>query len=62
VRLILAYSRREIAEMIGVSTETAIRLLGRLRSKQLIKSGGRDLLIPDPSRLARIANHGSIAA
>lgn len=27
-RVVLAYSRRELAEMIGVSTETAIRLLG----------------------------------
>ncbi len=56
-RLVLAYSRREIAEMIGVSTETAIRLLGKLKRKQVIATDHRELIVTDPERLARIANH-----
>ena len=32
-RVTLAYSRRELAEMIGVSAETAIRLLAKLTSR-----------------------------
>jgi CRP/FNR family transcriptional regulator len=60
-RLTLGYSRRELAEMIGVSTETAIRLLGRLKQKQAIETSHRDLLITDLDKLARIANHDAVA-
>jgi len=55
-RVALAYSRRELAEMIGVSTETAIRLLARLKQKRLIEVGRHDLVVTDLSRLARLAN------
>lgn len=51
----LGYSRREIAEMIGVSTETAIRLLGRLKQKDLIATDRRRLIIGDLEKLARLA-------
>jgi len=61
-RLKLDYSRRDLAEMIGVSTETAIRLLGRLRQKRLIAVRHRELVITDPEKLARVANHESTAA
>ena len=53
----LAYSRREIAEMIGVSTETAIRLLARLKQKRVIETDHRELVVIDRERLARLANH-----
>ncbi|MGH7789188.1 MAG: Crp/Fnr family transcriptional regulator, partial [Candidatus Binatia bacterium] len=56
-RLHLAYGRRELAEMVGVSTETAIRLLAALKRKGAITTEGRDVLIADPERLARIAQH-----
>jgi len=46
--------------MIGVSTETAIRLLARLKRKQLIETYGREVVIMDAARLARLAAHGSI--
>ncbi len=58
-RVALHYSRREIAEMIGVSTETAIRLLGRLRDKELLSAHLRDLVITDLDRLTRLAYHAS---
>jgi CRP/FNR family transcriptional regulator len=61
-RVALGYSRREIAEMIGVSTETVIRLLGRLRRKGLITSHGREIVISDVQKLSRIANHVSMDA
>ena len=61
-RMRLDYSRREIAEMIGVSTETAIRLLARLKQKRAITTNHRELIITDADRLARLANHDDIAA
>jgi len=60
-RLKLAYSRRELAEMIGVSPETAIRLIGRLKDKRAITTKHRELIITDPEKLSRLANHDSIA-
>ncbi len=62
LRLELQYSRRELAEMIGVSTETAIRLLGRLEEKKAIIIAHRELAIADPEKLARIANYEDVAA
>jgi CRP-like cAMP-binding protein len=56
-RIALGYSRRELAEMIGVSTETAIRLLGKLKQKHVIATDHRDVIVTDPVRLARIASH-----
>lgn len=57
----LNYSRRELAEMIGVSTETAIRLLGRLKEKHVITTQHRELVITDAEKLARIANLDNLA-
>ena len=60
-RMRLDYSRRELAEMIGVSTETAIRLLGRLKQKRANTTQHRELIITDAEKLARLANHDNIA-
>jgi CRP/FNR family transcriptional regulator len=56
----LPYSRREIADMIGVATETAIRLLGSLRRKKLVSGELRELVITDYERLCRLAQHSSV--
>jgi CRP-like cAMP-binding protein len=56
-RLQLSYKRRELAEMIGVSTETAIRLLGKLKEKRAISIDGRDVLITDVGKLKKLANY-----
>jgi CRP/FNR family transcriptional regulator len=56
----LSYSRRELAEMIGASTETAIRILGKLKRKRLLSAQQRELTITDLDRLTRLAGHGSI--
>ena len=58
----LVYTRRELAEMIGVSTETAIRLLGKLKQKKAIKVDGRDITITDIEKLTRVARHDEVDA
>jgi len=59
-RLHLRYTRRELAEMIGVSTETAIRLLAALKRKGAIAADRRDVVIADVERLLRIAQHDEV--
>jgi CRP/FNR family transcriptional regulator, cyclic AMP receptor protein len=59
-RLQLHYTRRELGEMIGVSTETAIRLLARLRQKQAIRVRQKEVTITDVQKLSRIANQGEM--
>lgn len=62
LRVEAAYSRRELAEMIGVSTETAIRLLGKLKSGGLIAIDHDGIDIVDLERLSRLAHHGDLEA
>jgi CRP-like cAMP-binding protein len=61
-RVALPYTRRELAEMVGVSTETAIRLLARLKKKKAIDTNRRDLVVIDAEKLQRIANTDNVAA
>ena len=58
----LTYTRREMAEMIGVSTETAIRLLAALRRKGAIDADRRDIVIIDVERLVHIAQRNDPTA
>ena len=60
VHVPLPYSRREIGEMIGVSTETAIRLLAGLKHKRVVEFGRQELVLVDSDRLRRLANQESI--
>lgn len=55
VLLRLPYSRAELAQTIGVSTETAIRLLTKLARKGTIEVDGRSVMVPDIQRLRRLA-------
>ena len=57
----LRYSRRELAEMIGVSTETAIRLLTRLKTRHVIATSPQEITILDSPELTRIASRDEIA-
>jgi len=61
-RAVLNYTRRELAEMIGVSTETAIRMLSRFKQRRLIETCGREVIITDVHKLGRLAAHGSISS
>lgn len=58
----LSYSRRDLAEMIGVSTETAIRLLGKLKRNRMIATDSDGIDIIDLERLTRLAHHGDLGA
>jgi CRP-like cAMP-binding protein len=61
-RVALEYTRRELAEMIGVTTETAIRLLGRLKRRGLIAVDNRELEILDVEHLQRFASRAELEA
>jgi CRP-like cAMP-binding protein len=58
----LDYTRRELAEMVGVSTETAIRLLAKFKRDGVISLAGRRLVVTDQDKLARIARYSDIEA
>lgn len=58
----LRYTRRELAEMIGVSTETAIRLLGKLKLKRAITVDRRDVTITDFDKLTKLAHYDDTEA
>lgn len=62
MRVPLDYSRRDLAEMIGVSTETAIRLLAKLKRNRMIATSAGEVVITDRERLARLAHHGDVTA
>lgn len=47
--------REEVAEMAGITVETAIRLLSAFRREGLISIDGRAVTLTNPDRLARIA-------
>lgn len=52
IRLKMAYTHEEIAEMIGTSRETVTRLLKVFREKKLISLKGSDLIIHDTKKLS----------
>lgn len=56
VELRLRLKREEVAELLGVSTETAIRLLGTFRDEGLVGLDGRAITLLNRTRLARMAH------
>lgn len=56
------YSRAELAQRVGVSTETAIRLLRKLSNKGLVEVDGRTVVVPDLDRLRRVARADELEA
>lgn len=55
-RIDLQLSREELAEMIGITQETAIRLLSEFRTDGLIEVKERDITILNPKALLDTAN------
>ena len=55
VRVGLTLKREEVAEMAGITVETAIRLLSVFRDEELLTIDGRTITLLNPDRLARIA-------
>ena len=55
VQVGLTLKREEVAEMAGITVETAIRLLSAFRDEGLLTIDGRAITLLNPDRLARIA-------
>ena len=55
VRVGLMLKREEVAEMAGITVETAIRLLGVFRDEGVLTIDGRAITLLNPDRLSRIA-------
>ncbi len=53
--LVLPFTRHEIAQMSGTTTETAIRLVNRLRKSGIISPGGRKLVIRNQTKLEALS-------
>ncbi len=51
----LPYSRRALAEMIGVSPETAVRLLSRLKREGIVDADLHSFVVVDAPALAQLA-------
>lgn len=54
----LPVSRKEIAELIGMSTENVIRILSEFRKEHIIKINGKEIEIVDKGILTMICLHG----
>jgi CRP/FNR family transcriptional regulator len=57
IRVGLTLKREEVAEIAGITVETAIRLLSVFRSEGLLTIDGRTITLLKPERLARIARY-----
>lgn len=51
----ITLKREEVAEMAGVTVETAIRLLSAFRDEDLVSIDGRSITLLNPDRLTQIA-------
>lgn len=49
---LLTVPRSQLAQMVGVSTETSVRVLGQLKKEGLIGTRGRSIQILDPRGLS----------
>jgi CRP/FNR family transcriptional regulator len=54
----LPISRKEIADLIGMSTENVIRSLSEFRQNKIIKINGKEIEIVDMERLNQISQYG----
>ncbi len=54
----LPISRKEIAELIGMTTENVIRILSEFRKENILRINGKEIEILDYDRLKMIFTHG----
>lgn len=54
----LNLTRKELAELAGMSTESVIRILKKFQEDNLITISGKTFTISDPEGLQRICDHG----
>lgn len=58
IEIPLALSRQEIAEMVGTTVETAIRVMSRWNREGILLTGHERFVIPDREKLKAAANVG----
>jgi CRP-like cAMP-binding protein len=56
-RFELPVSRKEIAELIGMTTENVIRILSEFRKEGIIRINGKEIEIIDKSKLQFLSEH-----
>lgn len=54
----LPISRKEMGEIIGMTTENVIRILSEFRKDNIIEINGKNITIKDIKRLEKISEHG----
>lgn len=54
----LPVSRKEIAQLIYMTTENVIRILSEFRKDKIIRINGKNIEIIEPERLKQISEHG----
>jgi CRP-like cAMP-binding protein len=52
----LALSRQEVADLVGTTVESAIRVLSRWGREKILITGEERFVIPDGERLQRVAS------
>lgn len=55
-RITLSLTREEMAEMIGTTQETTIRLLSQFRKLGLVRLDNKSITLLDPSKLSQLVN------
>lgn len=55
IRLTLRLTRQDMANMVGITTETAIRIMSRFKRERLVSGTANRLLVLDLSRLKTLA-------
>lgn len=56
VRLTVRLTRQDLANMVGVSVETAIRVMGRFKRDRLVSGTAKQIVLRDLRRLTRLAS------
>ncbi len=56
VRLSVRLTRQDMANMVGVTTETAIRIIARFKKNQLVSGTASRLVIRNLSKLKQLAS------
>lgn len=56
IRLTIRLTRQDLANMVGITVETAIRVMGRFKRSRLVSGTAKQIMIMDLSRLSRLAS------
>jgi CRP/FNR family transcriptional regulator len=56
IRLPMRLTRQDMANMVGATTETVIRIMGRFKRDRLVSGTANRLVILDPERLKTLAS------